>query len=73
VESITAGPDRILATFGAAVLTAMLMIGIRKDWTYPAFVDYHFSTYAAQFDQAASGTSVSIPINPGWIMVLHKR
>jgi hypothetical protein len=64
---------RLLMVFGIAMLAVLGAIGIWDDWVYPRFVDYQFRTYARQFDRAAAGASVTIPINPQWTMELHKR
>jgi hypothetical protein len=65
---------RILNVLGGGVLAVMILVGIPIDWSYPGFVDYQFSTYVTQFEQAPAGKDVTIPINPpNWTMVLHKR
>lgn len=53
---------------GAALLllVGVLLIGIPADWRYPSFLDLHFYRYAAQFNAMPSGSSIAIPINPGW-------
>ena len=57
------------------VVTLLLLmpIGIFQDWLYPPFKDFHFQDYAAQFEHAAPGTPITIPINPDWKMELTKR
>jgi hypothetical protein len=57
----------------AIILLLLLPIGIRRDWRYPAFQDYHFPQYAEQFERAPTGTKLSIPINADWLMELTKR
>lgn len=59
----------------AGVLLALLLVqGIVRDWRVPPLEDLHFSEYAAQFEAAPRGASVTIPINPpGWSMDLIKR
>jgi hypothetical protein len=57
----------------ALALLLLLPIGIWRDWRYPRFVDYHFRQYAAQFENAPSGTEITIPINPDWSMKITKR
>ena len=52
----------------------MTCAGIATDWKYPAYPDYHFPKYAAQFAAATPGTMVNIPIFPdGWTMRLVKK
>ena len=55
------------------VVLLLLPIGIYQDWYYPAFKNFHFPKYAAQFERAPSGTHFTIPINPDWTMELTKR
>jgi hypothetical protein len=66
---------RKLRYLGGALLL-LLPIGIYKDWRYPAFKNLNFKEYAAKFERAPSGTSMSIPINPGppgWVLQITKR
>jgi len=52
----------------------LLPVGVYRDWRYPQFADLHFQSYAAQFEQAAAGTRMTIPINPvGWEMQLVRH
>jgi hypothetical protein len=52
----------------------LLPVGVYRDWRYPRFADLHFQSYAMQFEQAAAGTRMTIPINPvGWEMQLVKH
>ncbi len=68
--SATAKPVRV----AAACALASMLIGIVKDWEYPAYTDFHFKEYAARFAAAAPGTLVNIPIYPPpWVMPLVKR
>ena len=57
----------------AIALLCLLPIGIYQDWAYPPFDDDHFQQYAQQFKQAATGTRLSIPINPNLVMEITKR
>jgi hypothetical protein len=58
----------------AALLILLLMpIGIVRDWLYPTFADFDFQHYVEEFDRAAPGTTVIIPINPDWQMQLTKK
>jgi hypothetical protein len=61
------------ARFMAISMLALLSIGIVRDWRYKPFVDYNFKSFAADFERAAPGTTVSIPINPNWQLVLVKH
>jgi hypothetical protein len=52
----------------------MACAGIVNDWRYPAYRDFHFAQYAAQFASAPTGTMVTIPILPEpWKMQLVKK
>jgi len=62
-----------LARFMAISMLALLSIGIVRDWRYKSFVDYNFKSFAADFERAAPGTTVSIPINPNWQLILIKH
>jgi len=66
-------PATRFARFGALIVLALLPIGIWRDWQYKPFVDYDFKAFAADFERAAPGNKVSIPINPDWQMILTKR
>jgi hypothetical protein len=61
------------ARYSAIALLMLLPIGILRDWQYKPFVDYDFKAFAADFEKAAPGTTVSIPINPNWRLVLVKH
>jgi hypothetical protein len=63
---------RALRNFAVALLL-LLPIGVYQDWNYPPFNDLDFSQYAAQFEQAPAGTTIVIPINPGWVLPLTKH
>ena len=63
-----------LFRFAGVAGLIMTCAGIATDWRYPAYTDFHFPKYAAQFAAAAPGTMVNIPIFPdGWTMRLVKR
>ena len=64
---------RMMAVLGGGALAVMVVVGIPNDWRYPAYTDYQFPEHARQFEAASSGETVTIPINPGWTMVLHKK
>ncbi|HKW18099.1 MAG TPA: hypothetical protein VJO35_11395 [Terriglobales bacterium] len=57
----------------AALLLALLPIGVCRDFRYPPFVDLKFRVFAQRFQNAAPGTKVIIPINPNWLMELTKH
>ncbi len=64
------GIVRIAALCG---LTCMI-IGISRDWSYPPYPDFRFPEYARQFETAAPGTIVDMPIYPpGWVLRLIKK
>lgn len=67
-------PGGKIARYVAVAFLAALPFGIYSDWNYPAFKDFHFQEFAAQFEQAAPGTRVIIPLNPtGWRMDIVKK
>lgn len=68
----SAGNTKVVR-YVALALLALLPIGIVRDWKYKPFVDYDFKAYAADFERAKPGTTVSIPINPDWQLVLVKH
>jgi len=68
-----AAPGGKFARYAAIAVLALLPIGIVRDWRYKPFVDYNFKSFAADFERAAPGTTVSIPINPDWQLVLIKH
>jgi len=69
----SSGQAARFARYSALAVLALLPIGILRDWEYKPFVDYDFKAYAADFERAAPGTAVSIPINPDWRLVLVKH
>lgn len=68
-----AAPGRNFPRYLAIAVLALLPIGVVRDWRYKPFVDYDFKAFATDFDGAAPGTTVSIPINPDWQLVLLKH
>ena len=71
----TATPWAKTARYVAVGLLALLPIGVWRDWRYKPFVDYDFRAFAADFERSAPGTTMTVPINPGfgWTMQLTKR
>jgi len=57
----------------ALIILFSLPIGIWRDWHFKPFADEHFRSYAEQFERAAPGTQMTIPIPPWWEMKLDKR
>jgi hypothetical protein len=62
-----------LARCAALVILLLLPIGICRDFRYKAFKDSNFQVQAAEFERAAPGTQIIIPIDPGWDMRLIKH
>jgi hypothetical protein len=58
------------AAIGVLIL---LPIGVYRDWNYPRFSDLHFRVFVDEFNRAAPGTRVTIPVNPDWEMQLVKK
>ena len=56
-------------------MLALLLLAVvaLASWRYPAAADLHWSQYAKAFQDAPSGTTISIPINPGWQVPLTKH
>jgi len=60
----------------AAVILFFLPFGVYTDRQHPKFRDLHFPEFAAEFERAAVGTRVTIPVYPGgwqWQMELIKK
>jgi hypothetical protein len=62
-----------VARCSALVILLLLPIGIYRDWHCRPLTDLHFRYYTAEFERAAPGTKLSIPINPIWTMQLTKH
>jgi hypothetical protein len=60
---------------GGILLALMLCQGIIRDWRILPLENLHFPEYAAQFEAAAPGTRMQIPLNPppDWYMELTKK
>lgn len=57
-------------------VTGLLMtcFGIKTDWRYPPYTDFHFARYAERLAPAPPGVLVTVPILPdGWTMRLVKK
>jgi hypothetical protein len=68
------GPTRRIPRYLGLVILAVLPVGIYRDWRYPHFKEFHFREFAAEFERAAPGKEISIPLNPtGWQMQLVKH
>ncbi len=60
--------------FGAGAGLMFMLVGVTRDWSYPAYTDFNFAAHAKQFEAAAPGTSISLPIYPdGWALRLTKK
>lgn len=59
----------------AAVLTAIMVVGLVTHWSYPAFDDLNFSDHVRTFEQLPPGVVGRFPLNPHglWIMRLVKK
>jgi hypothetical protein len=64
---------RAFTRCAAIGLLLLLPIGVYRDWSYPPFADLHFRVFVDEFNRAARGTTITIPLNPGWQMQLTKR
>jgi hypothetical protein len=54
-------------------LLALLIVGIPSSWHIEPRPDLDFPKHAQKFETLPSGTTYTIPVNPGWEMTLHKR
>jgi len=66
-------PVPIAFRYAALLILLIMPIGIVRDWSYTPFDDFNFQHYVEEFDRAAPGTTVIIPINPDWQMQLTKK
>ncbi len=66
-------PVPIAFRYAALLILLIMPIGIVRDWFYTPFDDFNFQHYVEEFDRAAPGTTVIIPINPDWQMQLTKK
>ena len=58
----------------ATVLILLMGFGILQDFGEPRLQDKHFESYVSLLSTAASGSSLTIPLNPnGWLMHLTKK
>jgi hypothetical protein len=62
-----------VARCGAFVCLLLLPVGIYCDWQLPRLEDFRFGAFVQKFESVAPGTTVLIPINPGWLMALTKH
>ncbi len=63
----------VFVRYSAIAVLVLVPYGIVKDWSNPKFENMHFPRYAEEFDNAAPGSEVIIPINPNWEMKLVKK
>jgi len=73
VWSVTTPAATTGVRYIAFAVLLLLPVGIWRDWKYKPFEDLQFKERAAEFDRAAPGTTVVIPINPNWQLVLTKH
>ncbi len=62
-----------VAKYLSASLLIISLYGVVKDFRIDPLKDLDFKTRAAEFENAPSGTVLSIPINPDWKMELTKK
>jgi hypothetical protein len=64
----------LLLRIGAGLfVVASLLIGIRKDWTYPPYANTHYQRYVAAFQHLPKGRTLIMVENPGWKFPLIRR
>lgn len=65
---------RVVGLTAVCVLAGSVIFGVRMDWTYPPYLEEHWSTEVHRLEAAEHGTVVVIPINPqGWTVSLVAR
>jgi hypothetical protein len=62
-----------VARSGAFACLLLLPVGIYRDWQLPPLENFRFGAFVQKFESVAPGTTVLIPINPGWLMELTKH
>lgn len=62
-----------MVRYAAAAILMVSLVGIVKDWRISPLTDLNFQQYARDFESAAPGTEVRIPVNPNWEMKLIKK
>ena len=63
---------RRLVVPGVALLAVAAGVGMRIDFRYPAYTNFHYARYAARFQRLPRGARLAFPINPpGWRMTLR--
>lgn len=72
VWMLSAARPTAIRLAGATAIALVLIVSVRN-WTYPPSPDLHFSQYATAFEQSPKGTLMTIPINPGWKLVMLKH
>lgn len=71
---LTSNRAHMLRWVATVLLSILLIVGIPRDWAYPAYAPLYWNKYASEVQSARPGSTVSIPINPpGWSMELHIR
>ncbi|MHB8262358.1 MAG: hypothetical protein ACYDGY_01210 [Acidimicrobiales bacterium] len=70
-----AKPTVRILFFGATGLICLIMIsGIARDWSYPPYAPYRWSSAVSKVEHAKPGAKVTVPVNPpGWTMTLDTR
>jgi hypothetical protein len=66
------GRPLLMRLLGGAFIVLVAAVSIAH-WQYPPWPDCHFAEHAAAFDAAPKGTVASIPVNPGWQVILIKH
>jgi hypothetical protein len=71
---ISVGRSRTLRHL-ALVSLGVMTIGVVRGWHYPPYRDFNFESHVKEFERAAPGTHVLIPVHPGgiWVMDLVKK
>ena len=65
--------NKFLIKFMAISLLPIILTGIVSDWRHNPYQDLKFQDFEKKFNESASGTQITIPLNPnGWTMTLRK-
>ena len=70
---LVAAKIKLLRVVAGVLVLLLFTVGIPGSWQIPPLPDLHFQAYAKSFQSVKPGDNYTIPINPGWEMVLTKR
>ena len=62
-----------LRYFAGLLIFSFIFLGLKNDWTFDKFHNYHFQKQVEEFKSLELGQSFEFKIQPGWKMVLEKK